>query len=145
MKIKEGVIMYIIFGQEIIDSEEIRESIEKNSNFKVDRDMCKGTKREDVVAYQLSIPVKVLNESLKQDYDLGKMNEEDLFEQYIRLSEQMAMKLQDFMPKHSLVNSISYKWDNSSDVVKTVFTIAYIGLGQLKLNDVSRRLLNELD
>lgn len=137
--------MYIIFGQEIIDSEEIRESIEKNSNFKVDRDMCKGTKREDVVAYQLSIPVKVLNESLKQDYDLGKMNEEDLFEQYIRLSEQMAMKLQDFMPKHSLVNSISYKWDNSSDVVKTVFTIAYIGLGQLKLNDVSRRLLNELD
>ena len=39
--------MYIIFGEEIVDSEEIRENIEKNSHFTVDRDMCKGTK-EDV-------------------------------------------------------------------------------------------------
>ncbi|WP_434797912.1 hypothetical protein [Terrisporobacter vanillatitrophus] len=137
--------MYIIFGEEIVDSEEIRKTIEENSDFKVDRDMCKGTKREDIVAYQLSIPVKVLNEKLKQDYDLDQMSEEDLFEEYISLSEEMAIELQNFMPKHSLVNSISYKWDNSSDVVKTVFTMAYIGLGQLKLNDVSRRLLNELD
>ncbi|WP_276628332.1 hypothetical protein, partial [Terrisporobacter hibernicus] len=141
----EGVIMYIIFGEEIVDSEEIKKIIEENSNFKVDRDMCKGTKREDVVAYQLSIPVKVLNEKLDKDYDLDEMSEEDLFEEYINLSEEMSIALQDFMPKHSLVNSISYKWDNSSDVVKTVFTMAYIGLGQLKLNDVSRRLLNELD
>ncbi|HBI91360.1 MAG TPA: hypothetical protein DDY58_02360 [Terrisporobacter glycolicus] len=137
--------MYIIFGEEIVDSEEIKKIIEENSNFKVDRDMCKGTKREDVVAYQLSIPVKVLNEKLDKDYDLDEMSEEDLFEEYINLSEEMSIALQDFMPKHSLVNSISYKWDNSSDVVKTVFTMAYIGLGQLKLNDVSRRLLNELD
>ncbi|UEL49552.1 hypothetical protein [Terrisporobacter hibernicus] len=137
--------MYIIFGEEIVDSEEIKKIIEENSNFKVDRDMCKGTKREDVVAYQLSIPVKVLNEKLDKDYDLDEMSEEDLFEEYINLSEEMSISLQDFMPKHSLVNSISYKWDNSSDVVKTVFTMAYIGLGQLKLNDVSRRLLNELD
>lgn len=137
--------MYIIFGEEIVDSEEIKKIIEENSNFKVDRDMCKGTKREDVVAYQLSIPVKVLNEKLDKDYDLDEMSEEDLFEEYINLSEEMSIALQDFMPKHSLVNPISYKWDNSSDVVKTVFTMAYIGLGQLKLNDVSRRLLNELD
>lgn len=137
--------MYIIFGEEIVDSEEIKKIIEENSDFKVDRDMCKGTKREDVVAYQLSIPVKVLNEKLDKDYDLDELSEEDLFEEYINLSEEMSIALQDFMPKHSLVNSISYKWDNSSDVVKTVFTMAYIGLGQLKLNDVSRRLLNELD
>ncbi|MCC3864640.1 hypothetical protein K0040_09950 [Terrisporobacter petrolearius] len=137
--------MYIIFGEEIVDSEEIKKIIEENSDFKVNRDMCKGTKREDVVAYQLSIPVKVLNEKLDKDYDLDELSEEDLFEEYINLSEEMSIALQDFMPKHSLVNSISYKWDNSSDVVKTVFTMAYIGLGQLKLNDVSRRLLNELD
>ena len=73
------------------------------------------------------------------------MNDEELFEEYINLSEEMALELQDNMPKHSLVNAISYKWDNSANVIKTVFTMAYIGLGQLKLNDVSRRLLNELD
>ena len=137
--------MYIIFGEEIVDSDEIREIIENNSDFKVDRDMCKGTKREDIVAYQLSIPVNILNEKLVQNYDLNEISEEELFEEYINLSEEMALQLQDFMPKHSLVNSISYKWDNSADVVKVVFTMAYIGLGQLKLNDVSRRLLNELD
>lgn len=137
--------MYIIFGEEIVDSDEIREIIEKNSDFVVDRDMCKGTKREDIVAYQLSIPVNILNEKLGQNYNLDEISEEELFEEYINLSEEMALELQDFMPKHSLVNSISYKWDNSTDVIKTVFTMAYIGLGQLKLNDVSRRLLNELD
>lgn len=137
--------MYIIFGEEIVDSEEIREIIEENSDFRVDRDMCKGTKREDVVAYQLSIKVDILNGELEQDYDLDNMSEEELFEEYISLSEEMAVGLQEFMPKHSLVNSISYKWDNSENVIKTVFTMAYIGLGQLKLNDVSRRLLNELD
>lgn len=137
--------MYIIFGEEIVDSEEIKEIIEENSDFKVDRDMCKGTKREDVVAYQLSIKVDTLNKELGQHYDLDDMSEEELFEEYINLSEEMAVGIQEFMPKHSLVNSISYKWDNSENVIKTVFTMAYIGLGQLKLNDVSRRLLNELD
>ncbi len=137
--------MYIIFGEEIVDSEEIKGIIEDNSDFIVDRDMCKGTKREDVVAYQLSIPVSILNEELKNDYNLDEISEEELFDEYISLSEEMALELQDFMPKHSLVNSISYKWDNSADAIKTVFTMAYIGLGQLKLNDVSRRLLNELD
>ena len=62
--------MYIIFGEEIVDSDEIREIIEKNSNFTVDRDMCKGTKREDIVAYQLSIPVNILNENLAENYNL---------------------------------------------------------------------------
>ena len=137
--------MYIIFGEEIVDSEEIRETIEENSNFNVDRDMCKGTKREDIVAYQLSIKVDILNEKLSQKIYLEEMSEEELFEEYINLSEEMAIELQDFMPKHSLVNAISYKWDNSENVIKTVFTMAYIGLSKLKLNDVSRRLLNELD
>ena len=137
--------MYIIFGEEIVDSEELKGIIEENSDFVVDIDMCKGTKREDVVAYQLSIPVDVLNKELGEEYDLSSMDDGELFEEYINLSEEKAVELQDFMPKHSLVNAISYKWDNSANVIKTVFTMAYIGLGQLKLNDVSRRLLNELD
>ncbi|MEG1424386.1 MAG: hypothetical protein RSB12_05355 [Peptostreptococcaceae bacterium] len=137
--------MYIIFGEEIVDSEGISGIIKENSKFKVDRDMCKGTKREDVVAYQLSISVEDLNEDLRKDYNLNDMTEEELFEEYINLSEEMALSLKNVMPKHSLVNAISYKWDNSENVIKIVFTVAYIGLGQLKLNDVSRRLLNELD
>ena len=107
--------------------------------------MCKGTKREDIVAFQLSIPVDILNKELANDYNLDDISEDDLFEEYINLSEEMAIELQEFMPKHALVNAISYKWDNSANVIKTVFDMTYIGIGQLKLNDVSRRLLNELD
>ena len=137
--------MYIIFGESIVDSEEIKSTIEENSDFNVDRDMCKGTKREDIVAFQLSIPVDILNKELANDYNLDDISEDDLFEEYINLSEEMAIELQEFMPKHALVNAISYKWDNSANVIKTVFAMTYIGIGQLKLNYVSRRLLNELD
>ena len=49
------------------------------------------------------------------------------------------------MPEDIIINARAYKWDNSANVIKTVFAMTYIGIGQLKLNDVSRRLLNELD
>ena len=62
--------MYIIFGEEIVDSEELKQIIEENSDFMVDRDMCKGTKREDVVAYQLSIPVEILNKELRNPFTI---------------------------------------------------------------------------
>ena len=128
--------MYIIFGEDIVDSEEIKDLIIENSQFNVDRDMCKGTKREDIVAFQLSIGIDVLNNKLEEEFDINDMEEGELFEEYINLSEEMALELEEFMPKHSLVNAISYKWDNSANAIKTVFAIAYIGLGQLKLNDV---------
>ena len=137
--------MYIAFGNRVLDSNDIKNIIEENTEFKVVKDMSKGSKREDIVAFQLSIPVDILNKELANDYNLDDISEDDLFEEYINLSEEMAIELQEFMPKHALVNAISYKWDNSANVIKTVFAMTYIGIGQLKLNDVSRRLLNELD
>ena len=38
--------MYIVFGNEIIDSSEIKIAIEDNSNFMVEKDMTKGTKEK---------------------------------------------------------------------------------------------------
>ena len=68
--------MYVIFGTEIVDSEELKDIITSNSDFIVEKDMSKATKREDVVAYQLSIPVNILNKELKHDYDLNEMSED---------------------------------------------------------------------
>ena len=50
--------MYIIFDETIIDSEEIKDLIQQKSDFKVEKDMCKATKREDVL--KLSDVVKRL-------------------------------------------------------------------------------------
>ena len=58
--------MYIVFGNEIIDSSEIKDIIENNSDFNVEKDLTKGSKREDTLAYQISIDVALLNEVIKQ-------------------------------------------------------------------------------
>ena len=58
--------MYIVFGNEIVDSNEIKLLIEENSEFRVDKDMTKGTKREDAVAFQVSISIDELNEDNKR-------------------------------------------------------------------------------
>ena len=52
--------MYIVFGNEIIDSSEIKEIIENNSDFNVEKDLTKGSKREDTLAYQMSISLNSL-------------------------------------------------------------------------------------
>ena len=57
--------MYIVFGNEIIDSSEVADLIEGNSNFSVEKDLTKGSKREDTLAYQVSIDIEELNEILK--------------------------------------------------------------------------------
>ena len=41
--------MYIAFVNRVLDTEELKEKIEKNSEFKVLKDMSKGTKREDTL------------------------------------------------------------------------------------------------
>lgn len=43
--------MYIVIGNEIVDSEEFKIIIDKNSEFKVEKDLSKSIKREDVIVY----------------------------------------------------------------------------------------------
>ena len=54
--------MYIVFGNEIIDSNDIKGIIENNSSFNVEKDLTKGSKREDTLAYQISISIDTLNQ-----------------------------------------------------------------------------------
>lgn len=137
--------MYIVFGNEIVDSAEIGVTIEENSDFKVEKDMSKGTKREDVVAYQLSISIETLNEYLKEDYDLDSMDEEELFEEYMTISDEAAMELEELMPEDTIANARSYKWDNSENAIKVIISIAHEDLGELKLSDITKRLLSQVD
>ena len=58
--------MYIIFDEQIIDSEEIKNLIEEKSNFKVEKDMCKATKREDVLAYLLTLDVDLIKKEIEE-------------------------------------------------------------------------------
>lgn len=137
--------LYILYDEQIIDSNEIKELIEQNSEFKVEKDMSKATKREDVLAYLLTIDVEILKKQIEQEYDVVSNEVYDLFEEYMELSEEKAMELQSLMPLYSIMNARSYKLDMSKNTIKTVIAVAHTDLGVLKLSDVIKRLLSETD
>lgn len=137
--------MYIVLGNKIVDSEEIKGLIENNSDFRVDIDMSKGTKREDVVAFQLSIDIETINTYLMEDYDVNEMSQEELFDEYMTTADEAAMELEELMDEDTIVNARSYKWDQSANTIKVVICIAHEELGELKLSDVTKRLLSQVD
>ncbi|MGL5330874.1 MAG: hypothetical protein ACRDD7_16520 [Peptostreptococcaceae bacterium] len=137
--------MYVIFGNEIIDSEEIKEIIIENSDFIVEKDLSKGTKREDVIAYQLSISINTLKRYLEEEHDIEKIDEEEMFDELMSIADEAAMELEEVMPSESVINARAYKWDNSDDAIKVIIAICNEELGELKLSDVTKRLLTQVD
>ena len=131
--------MYIAFGRRVVDTEEIKEEIEKNSEFKVIKDMSKGTKREDTFAYNLSISIDILNEILSDDYNINDLNEDELFEEYMSLSEELATDMEEFLPEDSIIDVKAYKWDLSDNDIKVVIAGVNEDVGEGKLKDVMRR------
>ncbi len=137
--------MYIVLGNEIIDSEEIVDIIESNSQFSVEKDLTKGTKREDVLAYKISIEIEVLNEIISENYDLESVDEEELFDEYMTLADELAMRIEEYMDEDIIINARSYKWDNSDDTIKVILAMAHFEMGELKLSDITKRLLSQVD
>ena len=137
--------MYVIFGTEIVDSEELKDIIISNSDFVVEKDLSKGTKREDVVAYQVSISIDTLKKYIEEDYDLDDVEDEELFDELMSMADEAAMELEEVMPPESILNARAYKWDNSDNAIKVIISICNEELGELKLSDVTKRLLTQVD
>lgn len=137
--------MYVIFGTEIVDSEEVKDIIISNSDFVVEKDLSKGTKREDVVAYQVSISIDTLKKYIEEDYGLDEVEDEELFDELMSMADEAAMELEEVMPPESILNARAYKWDNSDNAIKVIISICNEELGELKLSDVTKRLLTQVD
>lgn len=142
--------MYTVIGMEIVDSEEIKEEINKNSLFKVEVDMTKATKREDVLAYKLKINIDELKKIIDKSEDYKKeetknLNEDELFDIYMDLSEKLTKDLEKLMPQYTIMKSRSYKLDLSENCIKTVIVVSHADLGLIKLTDVLKRSLSQVD
>lgn len=137
--------MYIIIGNEIVDSEELKTTIDKNSKFKVEKDLSKSTKREDVIAYQLSIDLNYLDALISEQYDSVSLSDEEKFDEYMILSDELALGLEELMPKYTIINARAYKLDEVDGVIKIILAVAYADLGHLKLSDVVKRLSRQID
>ena len=135
--------MYIVFGDEIVDSQEIISIIEENSDFVVENDLTKSTKREETLAYKLSIDIKILDNIIKEDYEI--IHKDELFDEYMALSDELAMQLEEYMSEDVILNARAYKWDSSDDTIKVIISMAHYELGELKLSDITKRLLNQVD
>jgi uncharacterized surface anchored protein len=137
--------MYIAFGNQVLDSKEIKEAIEENTDFKAVKDMSKGSKREDIIAFNLSIHINTLNEIMEEDLGSDDLTEDDLFEEYLSLAEEIGTEIEELIPQGSLLDIKAYKWDQSDNDIKLVIAIAHKSLGEPKLRDVMKRLLTQVE
>lgn len=137
--------MYIAFGRKVVDTEEVKNEIENNSEFKVIKDMGKGTKREDTLAFNLSIDVGILNGIIEDDYNIDELNEDELFDEYMSLSEELATDMEDILPDEAIMDIKAYKWDPSDNDIKLIIAATHEDTGEGKLKDVMRRLITQLE
>lgn len=137
--------MYIAFGRKVVDTEEVKNEIETNTEFKVIKDMSKGTKREDMLAFNLSIGIDTLNGIIEENYSIENLSEDELFDEYISLSEELATDMEDILPDESIMDIKAYKWDISDNDIKLVIAITHEEIGEGKLKDVMRRLITQLE
>lgn len=140
--------MYVQFGENVVDNGEMKGIIESKSDFKVIKDMTKGTKREDMHAFCLSVPISTLNEIMEEEYDdfnPNEIDEDELFDEYLSLAEEMALDMEEFIPEGAMIDAKSYKWDQSDNDIKTIVIIANDEVDEKKIRDVMKKLITQAE
>lgn len=137
--------MYIAFGNRVVDSNDFIKTIEENTEFKVIKDMSKGSKREDIIALNLSIDILELNELITESYKIEELDEDTLFEEYMSITEEIGYELEEYLPEDSIIKFQAYKWDPSDNDVKAVIVIVPEELGERKAMDLIKRLLKQVE
>ncbi len=135
--------MYIAFGNRVLDSKDFKEIIEMNSQFKVIKDMSKGSKREDIIAFNLKIDVDILKEMLKNDFE--DLNTEEVIDELWCLTDEVGADLKKFMPDDSYFDIRAYKLDESLNAINLIMAVCHEELGKRKLKDIMNRLLTQVE
>ncbi|WP_291731494.1 hypothetical protein [Clostridium sp.] len=137
--------MYIAFGNRVLDSNDIKNIIEENTEFKVIKDMSKGSKREDIVAFNLSLDIDTLNKEISETINISEEDEDTLFEEYMATTEELGFELEEYLLEDSIMDFKAYKWEPSDNDIKGVLVMANEELGNNKLKDVMKRLLTQVE
>ena len=133
--------MYVLFREDLISSDDIKNEIQEKTLFKVETDLTKATKREDVMAFKLSIPTQDLVPGVKFDWDNNQLVE-DLFSKAQALTKDFLA----FFPKYTIQASSTYKWDEMEDRIYLVVVIANIDIRMKKLElDILKRMMKQVD
>ncbi|MGL4654388.1 MAG: hypothetical protein ACRCWM_00670 [Sarcina sp.] len=137
--------MYVNFIREVVDTDELREKIESESKFKVVTDLTNATKREDFAAFELELSLDYVKEVLiENNVDLNSMSEDDLFDTYLNAAEEIGEVLAQMMPDYAYMDIRAYTIYELEKVIKLVVATCPERLGEMKLNDVMKRLLKQV-
>jgi len=137
--------MNVEFHNEIVDSKDIKDIIDKNTEFKVVKDMSKGSKRDDTLAFNLSIEINTLNDLMEDECNLDELTEDELFDEYLSLAEEIAMDIEEYVPEGAIMDIKAYKWDKSDDAIKLIIIIVTEETTDLKLSDIMRKLITQVE
>ena len=85
------------------------------------------------------------NEELSEEFNLSEVDEDTLFEEYMALTEEIAVEIEEFLDDDAIMEFAAYKMDPSDNDIKAVIVIAQEGLGMPKVKDVMRRLLTQVE
>ncbi|MGL4850276.1 MAG: hypothetical protein ACRC28_15405 [Clostridium sp.] len=137
--------MYIVFGNKIVDTEEIKKIILDNTDFEVLKDMSKGTKREDMAAFNLALDTKYLDELISETSDIKELDEDELFEEYVALAEELGVDIEEHLPKYSKMKFKAYKWDLGENKINCIVAIGNMEVKENKMLDIIRRLESQTE
>lgn len=133
--------MYILLRSEVLDSLEKAREIEEKSDFKLETDLSKATKRDDVIAYEMSVGVENVN--CKEAFDV---EDENIYTTYMENVEQMTKSFLEVFPKYTISYAGAYKWDEVENRIHVVVVFSNIDLTKRKLElDILKRLLKNID
>lgn len=136
---------YIVIGDHFIDSEEVLKKIKENTQFKMVKDLTKGSKREDTLIFQIIQDVNQLKLELDLEGQAIDVNEEELIEELMSLADETAYIVEDFIPEDAICYVYSYHYDEGSEEIKTIVVAADEVIGRLRLRDVAERVLRSVD
>lgn len=137
--------MNVEFNNEIVDSKDIINIIDENTEFKVVKDMSKGSKRDDILAFNLSVKINILIDLMEDEFDLSELTEDELFDEYLSLAEEIAMDIEQHVPEGAIMDIKAYKWDKSDNAIKLIIIIATEDTTDLKLMDIMRKLITQVE
>lgn len=133
--------MYVIFREDIISSDDIKKEIDENTKFRVEADLSKATKREDVMSFKLSIKTSDVIENKVFDWE-----NEELTDEFFKKAQNMTKDFLKFFPKYTIQSSNVYKWDEIEDRLFLVVVIANIDIKMKKLElDILKRMMKKVD
>ncbi|MEG0250970.1 MAG: hypothetical protein RR561_08905 [Peptostreptococcus sp.] len=133
--------MYVLFRDDMLDSKDIIEKINSNTDFKVVTDLTNATKREDVMSFKMSIPVEKILENTKFDWE-----NEELVNDIFSKTEGFTKDILEFFPKYTVEASSAYKWEELENCIYIVVVIANIDIKLKKLKlDILPRMMRQVD